>query len=88
MEAKDDERGRNWFRSPDLQHRTAGWCHGPTLLRRRDTQGLGYAAVFVFIPLIAGWRGLGRQTLKLLGRGNGPVGLDMSCAKAARPVTI
>ena len=38
--------------------------------------------------LIAGWRGLGRQTLKLSSRGNGPVGLDMSCAKAARPVTI
>src|SRR5687767_6268357 len=57
----------------------------PTPLQQ---QGLGYAAVFVFILLIAGWRGLGRQTLKLSSRGNGPVGLDMSCAKAARPVTI
>ena len=28
------------------------------------------------------------QTLKLSSRGNGPVGSDMSCAKAARPVTI
>jgi hypothetical protein len=40
-EASGDERGRKWMRSPDLQHRTAGGCHGPTLLRRRDTTGFG-----------------------------------------------
>ena len=37
---------------------------GVTALRCYDTatqQGLGYAAVFVFVLLIAGWRGLGRQ---------------------------
>jgi hypothetical protein len=62
-----------------LQKPYAGGSPGP---------GLGYAAVFVFILLIAGWRGLGGQTLKLSSRGNGPVGSDMSCAKAARPVTI
>jgi hypothetical protein len=64
---------------------------GVTALRCYDAatqQGLGYAAVLVFVLLIAGWRGLGRQTLRLSSRGNGPVGLDMSCAKAARPVTI
>ena len=37
---------------------------GVTALRCYDAatqQGLGYAAVLVFVLLIAGWRGLGRQ---------------------------